>query len=364
MPSQKAKLLYINNLRILLIIMIVMLHIAITYGASGSWYYYEQSGDLASGVLLTMYCAITQSFALGFFFMISGYFTPGSYQRKGPRGYFRDRLLRLGIPFLVYYFIISPGMTFILYVKLMGKTMPVQDLFGSGPLWFVETLLFFALGFFLWQRFAPVADIRCKTPQSPQLLKFAVLLSLVNFIVRIWWSVGEGFSNLQFAFFPGYISLFVFGVIAYQNNWFEEFSSAVGIKWLKISGLGVLLFPVIMVLGGATRDVTPYLGGLHWQSMVYSAWEAFVGTGLIAGLFVIFRQRFNHQGHLAGLLADNAFTVYIIHAPVVVFFSYAVRNVQLYPLLKFALAAVVELSLCFLISHFIIRRIPYSDRVL
>ena len=80
-PQNNSKLLYINNLRILLIIMIVLIHIAITYGADGSWYYSEQT-DLVSGIFLTMYCAITQAFALGFFFMISGYFTSGSYERK------------------------------------------------------------------------------------------------------------------------------------------------------------------------------------------------------------------------------------------------------------------------------------------
>lgn len=365
---------YINNLRILLIIMIVLLHIAITYGATGSWYYYEHTGDLVSGVLLTMFTAVTQSFALGFFFMISGYFTPGSYSRKGPRRFLKDRLLRLGVPFLVYYFMISPLMTYLLYVKFMGKTIPVQDMFGSGPLWFVEALLIFSFVYHLFRKASKssvkeltgkeLAGEELAAPQGSTLIKYALLLSCVNFIVRAWCPVGEGFSNLQFGYFPGYIGLFTVGVIAYRNHWFETFSESVGLKWLKISGAGIVLFPVIMVLGGADKDATPFLGGLHWQSMVYSSWEAFVGTGLVAGLFVIFRKRYNHQGWLSKVLADNAYTVYIIHAPVVVFFSYAIRNIHLYPLLKFALAAVAEISLCFLISHFLIRRIPYSEKVL
>ena len=39
-----------------------------------------------------------QAFALGFFFMISGYFTPVSFDRKGGWGFLRDRFIRLGIP--------------------------------------------------------------------------------------------------------------------------------------------------------------------------------------------------------------------------------------------------------------------------
>lgn len=358
------KLMYINNLRVLLIIMIVLIHIAITYGASGSWYYHEQNSDLITGVLLTLYCAIAQSFTLGFFFMISGYFTPGSYSRKGPGEFFRDRLVRLGIPFLVYYFLINPFITYTLYVKLMGGKVSAQNLFSSGPLWFVEALLIFSIGYHLFGRGDRGDGRKLAAPQGISLLKYAVLLSFVNFIVRLLFPVGTGFSNLQFAFFPGYIGFFAVGVIAYRNNWFDTFSEIVGMRWLKISGAGILLFPVLMVMGGAVDDVTPFMGGLHWQSIIYSTWDAFVGTGLIAGLFVIFRRRYNKQGRTAKILADNTYTVYIIHAPIVIFLSYAIREIHLYPLLKFALAAVIEVSICFAVSHFIIRRIPFTEKVL
>jgi fucose 4-O-acetylase-like acetyltransferase len=32
---------------------------------------------------------------MGFFFLISGYFTPGSFERKGLRSFLKDRLIRL-----------------------------------------------------------------------------------------------------------------------------------------------------------------------------------------------------------------------------------------------------------------------------
>jgi fucose 4-O-acetylase-like acetyltransferase len=359
-----SKLFYINNIRILLITMIILLHVAITYGAAGSWYYHEQTDDLISGVLLTIYCAIIQSFALGFFFLISGYFTPGSYMRKGPRAYIKDRLIRLGIPLLVYFFVINPLMAYTLYVRLMGKVIPAENLFETGPLWFVEALLIFTVAFHVWRRYFPDKTNKFRAPQNMDLLKFALLLSAANFVVRIWWKIGDGFSNLQFAYFPGYISLFVLGVIAFQNKWFADFSSSVGIRWLKISGVSILFIPVIMFLGGATEDLAPFMGGPHWQSLALSTWEAFVGIGLIAGLLVIFRQRLNSQGKFLQVLSENTYTVYIIHAPIVVFFSYAIRDWHLYPLLKFGFAGTVELVLCFLISHFVIRKIPHAEKVL
>lgn len=106
-------------------------------GLLGSWYYYEHSGDFLSAVVLTLFSAVVQSFALGFFFLISGFFTPGSYARKGSGAYLKGRFLRLGVPLLVYYFVINSLMCYVLYGVLEGKSINLVDSFGSGPLWFV-----------------------------------------------------------------------------------------------------------------------------------------------------------------------------------------------------------------------------------
>jgi hypothetical protein len=190
------------------------------------------------------------------------------------------------------------------------------------------------------------------------------VLALANFVVRIWWPTGESFSNLQFGYFPGYVSLFIIGVMAYNNRWFDSFNDSVGMSWLKLSLPAIVLFPIIGVAGGALEDITPFLGGVHWQSLVYSLWEAFAGTGLIAGIFVIFRKKYDSQTRFTKNLSDNAYTVFIIHAPVIVSFSYAIRNLHVFPLLKFAVVSVAGVSLCFLLSHFMVRKIPYSEKVL
>ncbi|MCP4260915.1 MAG: acyltransferase family protein [Planctomycetes bacterium] len=95
---EKMRLYFIDNLRILLITLVIMVHLSVTYGGEGSWYYKEGRADEISTIVLTVHNAVTQAFFMGFLFMISGYFTPGSYDRKGPRRFFKDRLLRLGIP--------------------------------------------------------------------------------------------------------------------------------------------------------------------------------------------------------------------------------------------------------------------------
>ena len=41
---------------------------------------------------------LSSVFAMGLFSLISGLVTPGSLERKGPRRFARDRIVRLGIP--------------------------------------------------------------------------------------------------------------------------------------------------------------------------------------------------------------------------------------------------------------------------
>jgi fucose 4-O-acetylase-like acetyltransferase len=46
---------------------------------------------------------------MGLFFLISGLVTPNSISRKGPRTFARDRLIRLGVPLVVWTLVIWPG---------------------------------------------------------------------------------------------------------------------------------------------------------------------------------------------------------------------------------------------------------------
>jgi hypothetical protein len=47
-------------------------------------------------------------------FLVAGLLTPGSVQRKGVRRFVADRLLRLGVPFLVFVFLLEPTLTYAL----------------------------------------------------------------------------------------------------------------------------------------------------------------------------------------------------------------------------------------------------------
>lgn len=377
----KTRLLFVDNLRILLIALVITLHLSVTYGGEGSWYYKEGRADTLTSASLTLHNATAQSFFMGLLFLIAAYFTPGSYDRKGAGAFLRDRFLRLGVPLLFYEFIIQP---FLAYPLLRADVLRLEGSFGqflasyytrfhigSGPLWFVETLLIFTVLYaarrWIGQR---TSEPYCHSGYLPDLkaiLALALLLGVLTFIARLWFPVNWAFGplNLQLAFFVQYVAMLVLGVIAYRRDWFVRLPRTLAGPCFALAGLLVVVgFPLLFILGGALAgDVSRFLGGPHWQAFAYAMWEQLLGLVMITGLLILFRERFNRQGALAKESAAASYTVYIIHPPLVVLLTLAVRGIQIYPLLKFALAAATTVPLCFLLAAGI-RRLPLARNVL
>ena len=113
---------YVDNLRVFLTVLVILHHVAITYGTGGLWYFVDmdQKHTLTSVILATFIC-INQSFFMGLFFFLSGYFTPNSFNRKGPMLFIRDRFIRLSIPIIFYIFCLSPIIQFMI---LESKLLP------------------------------------------------------------------------------------------------------------------------------------------------------------------------------------------------------------------------------------------------
>ena len=379
--SPRSRLVFIDNLRAVVIVLVMMVHLSITYGGEGGWYYKEVQADTITGMVLTTHNIINQSFFMGCLFLLSGYFTPASFDRKGPRRFLLDRLVRLGIPLLLYDRVMYP---FIVYWLgrhgVVNHTGSFRDWvgwyytsfqIGQGPLWFVEALLLFSLVYAAWRLAGrsptQATDSDGKLPSALSLALLAVFLGIITFLVRLQWPIGWSFGplNFQFPFFPQYIVMFILGVAASRRQWLTRMPKTMGRSALLLAaGFVFVLLPVLMLLGGAAKgDVSRYVGGLHWQALALVLWEQGLGVLLTVGLIGLFRERLNRQGRLARAASDNSYAAYVIHALVLVVFALLVRDIHLYPLLKFALVTLVVVPLCFALAA-LIRQVPGVRRVL
>src|SRR5215210_4146180 len=110
------RFIYLDNLKVLMVVGVIVVHAAIVYGVGGSFYLedYDSMTDLSVAVLTTV-AGVGFLFGLGAFFLIAGRLSGPSLDRKGPRRFVLDRLVRLGVPVLFYVMVIAPVMEYVKY---------------------------------------------------------------------------------------------------------------------------------------------------------------------------------------------------------------------------------------------------------
>lgn len=365
----KARLYYIDNLRIFLISLVVLLHLNITYGAPGDWYYNESSAKMPALFFQAIFNATNQAFFMGMFFMISAYFTAGSILRKSRGKFIKDRLIRLGIPLVLFYFLLQALTVWINYYFIRHDDASLWDfiwkyrVWGFGPMWFVEALLIITLLFLLFRK--ALSKIQISFPGTTGIISLAVIVGLIQFLIRLRFHVGWSipYTNLQLPFFIQYIVLFIAGIVAYNNKWLDSIDFKTGKRWFLFAQVMILIaLPTIMYFGGKANGIDPFLGGMTWQSFAWAIWEQVTGFALIIGLLGLAKKYANRQGKTAKTLSDSAYGVYVFHPPIIVGISALLVGFKVPQLLKFVIVAPIALLVAFLFA-WLIKQLPLLKRI-
>jgi glucan biosynthesis protein C len=367
----KERLLYIDNIRLVVITFVVMHHLAVTYSGFGSWYYIDAVNlTTASTIWFAFYLSFQQAYFLGLLFMVSGYFVAGSYDRKGFGRFVGGRFRRLIIPTLIYMVAITP---FIEYVEL-GNPYTGFDLVGflsgTGVMWLAVALFGFSLVYAVVRlaarRRVPVPGGTQLEPTFARAVALILIISVSAFLIRIVQPIGTSILNMQLCYFASYIALFIVGIAAYRNNLFARISYRTGKRWL-IGGivLGFLAWLALIIAATLSGNIAALMGGLTWQSAGFSLWESFVAVAMSIGLIALFREKINRQNTLVRKLSDNSFAVYMFHPPIIVPVTLLFTPfIVFYPVAKWLLLCVICVPLCYAMTHFVFRKIPLLKEVL
>jgi peptidoglycan/LPS O-acetylase OafA/YrhL len=82
-PGMRERDFYIDCLRSVMIALVILFHTAVTYGASGGWYYYElRPSATLSSMILTLFVTTNQAYFMGFLFLLAGYFHPARWSAR------------------------------------------------------------------------------------------------------------------------------------------------------------------------------------------------------------------------------------------------------------------------------------------
>jgi peptidoglycan/LPS O-acetylase OafA/YrhL len=380
MEKPKPRLFFVDNLRTLAIVLVFLQHMAITYGASGLWYYKEGTLTAPESYVFLAFTCINQAFFMGLLFLLAGYFSPASYDRKGPGQFTLDRLTRLWLPVGVFVFLIDPFMQYALISAGVlpsptGMPMTTQDFLGLftnplnglgfGPLWFIEALFFFTLIYVVWRLMSRRPSKPHTIPRNLAIALLAIALGAVTFLVRIWFPLGYVLNpfGFQLPFFPQYIAFFIVGMLAFRGNWLLSMPTKTGRLWLRIATLLLVVWLVALISAAATGTVSSFFGGLNWQTAFFALWEQAFAVSVAIGLTLWFREKANFQNRFTKFLSDNSYAAFILQAPVLVGLALGLAAVEVPLVPKFLVVAPVGVALCFFMAY-LVRKVPGVNRVL
>jgi peptidoglycan/LPS O-acetylase OafA/YrhL len=376
--TNKHRLYYLDNLKVFLIILVIMHHVGQAYGTTGGGWFYSYPGERVK--LLELFFVFNASFFMGLFFFISGYFYPQSFDRHGARKFITDKLIRFGIPLIFAYLLMTPLLEYAKYVHCVhdisfqdfyirlwqkyGLKIAYPEGFHFAHLWFVEHLLVYSI------LYAAIRTAIQKMVPSPSvitarharlyvIISYILVLGIVTDLMRTLWGFPIdrwisllGFILMEPAHLPQYLSLFVFGILAYRWSFLDSITTPRNMLWF-LPGAGIFAVTAVQFITSGYQHTFSF-----WNYR-----EALLCIGVCIGFLSLFKTFFNRSGRLMQLLSENAYGAYVVHVPLVVSLQYAFDPVQAGAFTLFAVVSFLSVPGAFLVSS-LLRFIPGVKRVL
>eukprot|EP00928_Gymnodinium_smaydae_P081873 TRINITY_DN6530_c0_g2_i1.p1 TRINITY_DN6530_c0_g2~~TRINITY_DN6530_c0_g2_i1.p1 ORF type:complete len:503 (-),score=89.63 TRINITY_DN6530_c0_g2_i1:282-1790(-) len=321
-PKKAPRAEYLDALKAFMTFLVVFHHVVRTF-EQDNWYPFNIyacrdltktldaencRGHFFKNVFVDWTTAINTSYFMNLFFLISGYFTPSSLDRKGIQAFLADKFKRLGLPALAWFLLFGPLLWYMCLAPIFGTSFSYGDngsWIARGPPWFVAWLLTFNVVYAM----SDGAPIVMPMPRVGALLMMGLVMGVLlnvsptNPIMAIPAGVQELIVN--FVFFAG-------GIVAKRNGWLEQVEAMpMRTVWLLRALAGVLLLAsfALKLLG-------------HYEPENLRLYNRQMSNIFLKGLFTVvitfveldfFRRNFQVIGRFMRFLADASYAVFLIH---------------------------------------------------
>ncbi|HET8914209.1 MAG TPA: acyltransferase, partial [Propionibacteriaceae bacterium] len=353
------------NLKAVLVAWIIAGHAMLGYTAIGGWPYDEVSETTLPTQLELVLAALvgpTALFVIGTFFFLSGLFAPSNIARHGPAGFLRQRLVRLGLPWLMFTLLIWPVVMWLAY-RSAGHPIPIweawqarQPFLDSGPLWFVQILLYVSLFHALLARRGHGREAELRTIS---LVLTAACIAATSFAVRLWFPArSQQILDLHVWQWPQCIGLYVLGVLVADKGWAEQIPPKTGRRCgMAVLGTIAVALAIMAATGVAnpSRDDIPFLGGWHWQALAFDVAEASLVVAGSVWLLAVAQRWLTQQAVGITRWARAAYAAYLLQAPVLIGLEIAERALPWPAVIKGVTVAALAIAGSFALGRLLVR---------
>lgn len=378
-PSRERQI-YLDNLKVVLIAAIIAIHATLGYaGTINGWTYTEvREATLAPVTEATLFVSILPFglFVISLLFLVAGLLTAASLECKGAGRFARDRLLRLGVPFIVYVLLVQPATVYALEHPLGAASrsywyeiLGAESQLDTGPLWFVGVLLIFSLAYAGWvwayRRHTAVPEhgrIRLR-----HLVWLAVAVAPASFLIRLVYPYGgdSGFTDLNFWQWPACAALFGLGVVAWRQGWLTGVPDPLVRRSRTVTLYAVAAMAVLALATGSLDRVDDMLGGWNWLALAFAATESILVVFGSVWLLSVARRDLDRPLRWAGpAVRRSSFAAFIVQTPVLIGLAVALRAVPVPAEVKALVVAGGGVAASFALGWLLVDRVPGANRVL
>lgn len=372
-----ARKTYLDNLKVILIAVIIAGHGVTGYARLGFWPYAEMREATLSAVTETVLLAVAIPFGLfviPLLFLVGGLLTPPSLERKGTARYVRDRLVRLGVPFVLFVGLLWPLLMYPVHPPGEEPDSYWTEFIrhgsiDTGVLWFVGVLLIFSLVYagVFGRRDRAVRRSRGEVTVG-HLLVLAAAVTVATFLIRLvlpYYSDNKGL-DLNLYQWPECVALFGLGVVASRKGWLTAIPDRLRRQSRTATLTAAAAFAVFVALGTAAGVVEAQVwGGWHWPALAFAALESVLAVfGPVWLLGCAQRHLDRRTGWAGPAVSRSAYGAFLVQGLVLIGLAVALRPVPVAAEIKALITAGGGVAGSFLLAWLLISRVPGAARIL
>ncbi|MBT66545.1 MAG: acyltransferase [Synechococcus sp. NP17] len=366
------RVLFFDQIKALMIALVIVFHVALELRWTLLGVLIPNGGSphpLFDAVVENWLVITLNTFFMCMLFLLSGYFVPRSVHKKGIARYLKDRLLRIGVPFLFGLLLINPASVLLARLSpdspwgnLAWSELPFNRL---GVLWFLVVLFAFDLFYCAWIRLRGdhfAIDTSFPTPKQRSWLISAVVLAMIELVMAmqtdLWAALSrspfDGLASQGMHIFT-YAFLFFLGCKASFHRWLERLDAHLVVRWFRFSvvlALSLLAITIVLAFGGGGN-----VAHAREISFLMTLLNPFIGWGVMAYLLLWFQRHGQRCGPWLATAGIDSFGAYIIHPLVLVLVLEAIGFIGLNHWLIFLAASALGIVISFGLIHQL-RRIP------
>lgn len=369
MHPEESRLHYMDNLRAIIMTLGVFFHAALAYSPAlhGVWF----SADQVNSPIMDHLVAFTHQFRMPLFFVIAGFFAALLVERRGTGGMLKNRSLRVLLPFVIFWPLVTLGIILpigwaltqvqnpsplLQFIAVMQNQPDApQPPPTAAHLWFLYYLMFFYLLTWVARTLLPVKLGEKLLHLHPLVLVWVLPLFLLPALAlaRLPFPAPDSFlPQLWALLFFG--SFFAFGYLLHRSSSLVDYFAR---RWHWLILAGLLAYIPFHAFSPAQVGFEP--ANLSWlEKLMLMLSTAAMSVWLSLAGLAFARTCLNQRSGFMRFLSDASYWIYIVHLPILLAIQYWSLDQSGGWLYKYTLSVSLTLLICVVSYLLLVRWTP------